>query len=76
MVVKYHDDCQICRLIRTFSAPPPLQEKNRQALAALCRIVRDVVWANIHHLPPSLSIYEVRNSLGYGARWSADGKVY
>lgn len=51
------------------------QEKNERALATVTRLLCDVHWANVHCLPGSLPVFEVRNRLGYGARWTADGKV-
>jgi len=50
--------------------------KNERANAVLRRILREAVWLNIHVLPHDVRIFEVRNAQGYGARWSADGKVF
>eukprot|EP00049_Salpingoeca_infusionum_P005899 m.98814 g.98814 ORF g.98814 m.98814 type:complete len:287 (-) comp13127_c0_seq8:48-908(-) len=52
------------------------QVKNEYATAILKRLLHDVCWLNIHTLPHSVYVFEVRNSRGYGARWSADGKVF
>jgi hypothetical protein len=45
--------------------------KNEAATVMLGKILGDVVWMNVHALPPyTEACFEVRNSLGYGARWS------
>lgn len=43
--------------------------KNVNALRALCRIVDDLAWMNVHALPHGLFVFEVRCAAGYGARW-------
>ena len=52
-----------------------MQEKNEQARRILCKITSDCVWMNVHTLPHALHVFEIRNSRGYGARWTADGQV-
>lgn len=44
---------------------------NNKALAALKRVLMELVWQNMHGLPHDKIIYEVRCSAGYGARWNA-----
>ncbi len=51
------------------------QEKNDTADKKLQQLLNDVCWVNIHYLPHSLLVFEIRNRLGYGARWTADGTV-
>jgi len=43
-------------------------------LNILKKILCDASWINIHTLPHDIPIFEVRNSLGYGARWTAVGR--
>ncbi|EFJ11351.1 hypothetical protein SELMODRAFT_126335, partial [Selaginella moellendorffii] len=50
--------------------------KNKIALKAVCRIIDQASWMNIHHLPQSTHIFEIRVQDGYGARWSSDGKQF
>jgi hypothetical protein len=50
--------------------------KNERARSILCKISGDCVWMNIHTLPHDVHVFEIRNSLGYGARWTADGLVF
>eukprot|EP00123_Amoebidium_parasiticum_P007973 comp18490_c0_seq1/m.19862 comp18490_c0_seq1/g.19862 ORF comp18490_c0_seq1/g.19862 comp18490_c0_seq1/m.19862 type:complete len:309 (-) comp18490_c0_seq1:261-1187(-) len=52
------------------------QQKNTHAEGVLYRIFEDAVWINIHTLPHQVHVLEIRTSLGYGARWSADGKTF
>ena len=50
--------------------------KNEHANGVLDKILADAVWINIHLLPHDIKVLEVRNQLGYGARWSCDGKIF
>ncbi|OAD79833.1 hypothetical protein PHYBLDRAFT_58877 [Phycomyces blakesleeanus NRRL 1555(-)] len=43
--------------------------KNDHANTVLANILCDSVWINLHMLPHAKVVYEVRQSLGYGARW-------
>ncbi len=52
------------------NANGPEDVKNRKALDVLARIIDDAAWVNIHMLPHDVCICEIRNSLGYGARWT------
>ncbi|XP_030840356.1 uncharacterized protein LOC100888873 [Strongylocentrotus purpuratus] len=52
------------------------QSKNENAERVLNKILNEVGWLNIHQLPHALPILEVRNTDGYGARWSPDGKEF
>ena len=49
--------------------------KNELAISKLYQLLGDIAWINIHSLPHDLPVLELRNSQGYGARWSADGTV-
>ena len=51
-------------------------DKNEHANGLLDKILADAVWINIHLLPHDVKVLEVRNQLGYGARWSCDGKIF
>ena len=50
--------------------------KNEHANQVLDKILTDAVWINIHLLPHDVKVLEVRNQLGYGARWSYDGMMF
>jgi len=50
--------------------------KNKFAEEKVKEIMRGAVWLNLHLLPHSIKIFEVRNSVGYGARWGTDGKQF
>ena len=50
--------------------------KNEHANQVLEKILLDAVWINIHLLPHDIKVLEVRNELGYGARWSSDGNMF
>ncbi|TMW56780.1 hypothetical protein Poli38472_006790 [Pythium oligandrum] len=43
--------------------------KNATALAKLLEILDHAVWKNVHSLPHGEATFEVRNAMGYGARW-------
>lgn len=50
--------------------------KNEHANQVLDQILFDATWINIHLLPHDIKVLEVRNKLGYGARWSYDGMSF
>jgi len=50
--------------------------KNKFAEEKVKEIMRGAVWLNLHLLPHDVKIFEIRNPLGYGARWGADGKQF
>jgi hypothetical protein len=53
------------------------EQKNAHALWVLQRrILAEAVWMNLHLLPGSEPVFEVRQAGGYGARWSADGQLF
>lgn len=43
--------------------------KNTRALAVVTSLLDGAVWKNVHALPHGHATMEVRNALGYGARW-------
>jgi hypothetical protein len=49
--------------------------KNQQGLEAVCRVLRDCHWANVHMLPHDIVTYEARCRQGYGARWTTQPSV-
>ena len=51
------------------------QEKNMLARNILERLIRNIVWMNTYNLPGDVLVFEIRNELGYGARWNKDGTV-
>ena len=51
--------------------------KNAHARDVLTRrILREAIWLNVHLLPGSEAVLEVRQAEGYGARWSGDGTAF
>lgn len=38
--------------------------------------MEDAAWLNIHALPHDTRIFEIRNTAGYGARWSPDPPLF
>ncbi|KAI8139103.1 hypothetical protein BJV82DRAFT_274173 [Fennellomyces sp. T-0311] len=46
--------------------------KNDHANQILIKILNDPVWVNLHSLPHDRTVYEIRQSQGYGVRWVAD----
>lgn len=46
------------------------EAKNRVALLKLEEILDGGVWKNVHSLPHSEITMEIRNALGFGARWT------
>lgn len=45
------------------------REKNGLAERVLARILTAAAWLNVHALPHDVFVFEVRNELGFGARW-------
>ncbi|XP_077981712.1 uncharacterized protein LOC144436733 [Glandiceps talaboti] len=50
--------------------------KNKHASEIVLKILDDTSWINIHALPHDVHVIEVRQSAGYGARWTADGSMF
>jgi hypothetical protein len=50
--------------------------RNALALRAVQCILDNAAWINMHLLPHSVEILEVRHTNGYGARWTADGSFF
>uniref|UniRef100_K3X6B4 Uncharacterized protein n=1 Tax=Globisporangium ultimum (strain ATCC 200006 / CBS 805.95 / DAOM BR144) TaxID=431595 RepID=K3X6B4_GLOUD len=50
--------------------------KNRIALAKVLEILDTAVWKNIHSLPHAQVTMELRNALGYGARWTVEDQAF
>jgi len=46
--------------------------KTRLAAATRDQMLDDLAWKNVMLLHPGVAVYEVRNSLGYGMRWTLD----
>ena len=44
--------------------------KNEAAYSCLLKIMMDAVWKNVHMLTRTDLVYEIRNSQGYGVRWT------
>jgi len=53
-----------------------IMKKNKKAEEILLKIFKNAVWLNIHLLPHDVTIFEVREKGGYGARWTADGMFF
>ena len=51
-------------------------KKNEHSMKVLVEILKDCFWMNIHTLPHEVFVLEIRNRLGYGLRWSYDGKIF
>lgn len=51
-------------------------DKNQKAISIFTKIFRDICWINIHTLPHSVYVLELRCSEWYGLRWSHDGKTF
>ncbi|KAI9245078.1 hypothetical protein BDA99DRAFT_543771 [Phascolomyces articulosus] len=49
-------------------------KKNEHANQILIKILSDPVWINLHSLPHDRTVYEIRQSQGYGVRWTIDEK--
>ncbi|KAF1323481.1 hypothetical protein FI667_g10510, partial [Globisporangium splendens] len=50
--------------------------KNQIALTKVLEILDTAVWKNIHSLPHAQVTMELRNALGYGARWTAEDQAF
>uniref|UniRef100_A0A803M5V6 ASCH domain-containing protein n=1 Tax=Chenopodium quinoa TaxID=63459 RepID=A0A803M5V6_CHEQI len=50
--------------------------KNQLANEVITRIIGHCQWLNVHIVQPHGAVFEIRNSQGYGARWSADGTKF
>ena len=48
------------------------ENKNITAHSVLKAMLNDAAWRNVMILHPKVAVYEVRNSLGYGMRWTLD----
>lgn len=46
--------------------------KTNLAAGVLARMLRDACWKNVMLLHPGVAVYEIRNSLGYGMRWTLE----
>ncbi|TCD62488.1 hypothetical protein EIP91_006809 [Steccherinum ochraceum] len=53
----------------------PVTRINDRALELFWRVMKDATWRNLHWLPHSVLVYEVRVLEGYGMRWSQDRSV-
>lgn len=52
-------------------------QRNTHALRVLReQIISQSVWMNMHVLPGSQTVFELRQAEGFGARWSADGRAF
>lgn len=51
------------------SSSGPEREKNRHANLLAKRMIHDATWINVHILPPSVPVVELRVAEGYGMRW-------
>lgn len=63
----------ICGFDVRFSAFADV-DKNRLGMDVIIRLMNQCCWMNIHIVPPHGIVFEIRDALGYGARWSADGR--
>ncbi|XP_064616507.1 uncharacterized protein LOC135480562 isoform X2 [Liolophura sinensis] len=52
------------------------KSRNEHALKMMNKILDEATWINIHCLPHEIKIVEVRQSEGYGVRWTADGSAF
>ncbi|KAJ3805812.1 hypothetical protein F5876DRAFT_51209 [Lentinula aff. lateritia] len=50
----------------------PVATINENALRLFWNIIGNASWRNLHWLPHSVLVYEVRVKMGYGMRWSQD----
>ncbi len=48
------------------------EKKNNIARSTLEAMLNDAAWRNVMILHPNVAVYEMRNSLGYGMRWTLD----
>ncbi len=49
-------------------------DRNLKANDVFNRLIEDYVWINIHYLPHSNKVVEIRNIKGYGIRWNLYGE--
>ncbi|KAG7391917.1 hypothetical protein PHYPSEUDO_003123 [Phytophthora pseudosyringae] len=50
--------------------------KNARAEAKVRELLASATWKNIHSLPHAHGTMEIRNALGYGARWDAETRTF
>ncbi|KAL4144285.1 hypothetical protein PRNP1_013422 [Phytophthora ramorum] len=50
--------------------------KNERAERKVRDVLASATWKNIHSLPHAQATMEVRNALGYGARWDAETRTF
>ncbi|CAO2821798.1 unnamed protein product [Amaranthus hypochondriacus] len=50
--------------------------KNQLAVEVITRIISRCQWMNVYIVQPHGSVFEIRISDGYGARWSKDGATF
>ena len=48
----------------------PEAVQNEYALSTLYRLLEHCVWINIHLLPHNIVCLEIRDEIGFGARWN------
>lgn len=48
------------------------ENKSQMAKQTLNRILGELEWKNMMMLHPGVAVYEIRNRLGYGMRWTLD----
>ncbi|KAJ3794889.1 hypothetical protein GGU11DRAFT_817901 [Lentinula aff. detonsa] len=53
----------------------PVSTINEKALILFWKIIATVTWRNLHWLPHSVLVYEIRVKDGYGMRWSQDQSI-
>lgn len=46
------------------------ERKNKLARDVLSKLLSDLQWRNLMLLHPGVAVYEIRNGLGYGMRWT------
>jgi len=62
--------CHRCSSRRWGDQHGGIAEVNARSLALLLGLMREAVWINWYQLPHGVCAYEIRDSEGYGARWS------
>ncbi|GMF64993.1 unnamed protein product [Phytophthora lilii] len=50
--------------------------KNARAEAKVRELLAGATWKNVHSLPHAHATMEIRNALGYGARWDAETRTF
>jgi hypothetical protein len=50
--------------------------KNARAESKVGELLAAATWKNVHNLPHAHATMEVRNALGYGARWDAEALAF